>query len=60
MQDGSVSGSMNSEAGGWIAGRPCGSEPELEFHLETVGADAASRHDAVERDLRRAAGLDSH
>ncbi len=60
MQDGSVFGSMNTETGGWIAGRPCGSEPKLEFHLETVGADAASRLDAVERDLLRAAGLDPH
>ncbi len=51
---------MNTEGGGWIAGRPCGSEPELELHLETVGADAASRLDAVERDLLRAAGLDPH
>lgn len=47
------------EAGGRIAVRPSGTEPKLKFYLELVGADAASRLDAVERDLLRAAGLDS-
>ncbi len=48
------------EAGGRIAVRPSGTEPKLKFYLELVGADAASRLDAVERDLLRAAGLDPH
>ena len=48
------------EAGGRIAVRPSGTEPKLKFYLELVGADAESRLDAVERDLLRAAGLESH